>query len=44
MTNRLTYLLFAALFVVVIAVADMNWPQHMGPQDVLVDHLLELNR
>ena len=38
------YLLFAALFVIGIAVADMNWPQYMGPQDVLVDHLLSIVR
>ena len=44
MTNRLSYLLMAVLFVVVIAVADMNWPTHMGPQSVLVDTLFGLNR
>ena len=44
MTNRWAYVLFAAMFVVVIAVADMNWPAHMGPQDVLVDHLLSIVR
>lgn len=44
MSNRLSYLLMAVLFVVVIAVADMNWPTHMGPQNVLVDTLFGLNR
>ena len=42
MTNRLSYLLMAVLFVVVIAVADMNWPSHMGPQNVLMDRLASL--
>ena len=30
-------LLMAVMWIVVIAVADMNWPSHMGPQNVLVD-------
>jgi len=30
MTDRWTLLLFAALWAIVIAVADMNWPDHMG--------------
>jgi hypothetical protein len=44
MSDRIGYLLFAALFVIGIAVADMNWPQHMGPQNVLVDHILAIVR
>jgi hypothetical protein len=42
MSNRLSYLLMAVLFVVVIAVADMNWPAHMGPQNALAEGLLSL--
>ena len=30
-------LLMVVMWVVVIAVADMNWPSHMGDQNVLVD-------
>ena len=30
-------LIFVALWVSVVAVADMNWPSHMGPSSVLVD-------
>ena len=30
-------LLMAVMWIVMIAVADMNWPSHMGPQNVLVD-------
>ena len=30
-------LLMAVMWIVVIAVADMNWPSHMGDQNVLVD-------
>ena len=29
-------LLLAALFVTVLAVADMNWPAHMGEQGALL--------
>jgi len=42
MSDRYTYLLAAVLFVVVIAVADMNWPAHMGPQNALAEGLLSL--
>ena len=42
MTDRYAYLIFAVVFVVLIAVADMNWPAHMGPQNVLADALLSL--
>jgi hypothetical protein len=40
MTNRMVYVLAVVLFGIVIAVADMNWPSHMGPQNVLVDALV----
>ena len=39
---RLQYLLVVIMFGVVIAVADMNWPTHMGPQNALVDALSQL--
>ena len=42
MSDRYTYLLAAVLFVIVIAVADMNWPAHMGPQNALAEGLLSL--
>ena len=42
MTDRYAYLIFAVVFVVVIAVADANWPTHMGPQNALADALLSL--
>jgi hypothetical protein len=29
--------IFVALWGSVVAVADMNWPSHMGPSNVLVD-------
>jgi hypothetical protein len=40
MTDRMAYVLAVVMFGVVIAVADMNWPSHMGPSNVLADHLL----
>ena len=42
MTDRLAWIAFVIMFGVVIAVADMNWPAHMGPSNVLVDGLLGL--
>ena len=30
-------LLMVVMWIVVVAVADMNWPSHMGDQNVLVD-------
>ena len=43
MLNRITdkwvYLLFAVLWITVIAVADMNWPTHMGDRGVLLEVL-----
>ena len=32
-------LLFAVLWIVVIAVADMNWPTHMGDRGALLEVL-----
>jgi len=42
MSTRLSVMLFIGIWVAVVAVADMNWPSHMGPQNVLVDSLLSL--
>jgi len=42
MSNRLQYLLIVVLFGVVLAVADANWPAHMGPQNAMADALLSL--
>ena len=42
MSDRLAWVAFVVMFGIVIAVADMNWPSHMGPSNVLVDGLLGL--
>ena len=42
MSARLEWLVVIVMVGIVIAVADMNWPSHMGPQNVLVDGLLSL--
>ena len=42
MTDRYAYLLAAVLFVTLIAVADMNWPAHMGEQNALADALVSI--
>ena len=43
MLNRIAdkwmYLLFGVLWIVVIAVADMNWPTHMGDRGALLEVL-----
>ena len=36
-SDKWVILLMVVLWTVVIAVADMNWPSHMGDQNVLVD-------
>ena len=35
--DKWAMLLITVIWIVVIAVADMNWPSHMGDQNVLVD-------
>ena len=35
-------LMFVVIVGILMAVADMNWPIHMGPQNVLVDNLMSL--
>ena len=42
MSNRLQYLLVVIMFGIVLAVADANWPTHMGPQNALADALVSL--
>ena len=37
--NKWVYLLFAVLWITVIAVADMNWPTHMGDRGALLEVL-----
>ena len=36
-SDKWAYLIFIVLFGAVVAVADMNWPSHMGPSNVLVN-------
>ena len=38
-SSKWVYLLFAVLWITVIAVADMNWPTHMGDRGVLLEVL-----
>ena len=35
--DKWVILLMTVMWIVVIAVADMNWPSHMGDQNVLID-------
>ena len=42
MSIRLQYIAVVVMFGILLAVADMNWPSHMGPQNVLMDHLSQL--
>jgi len=42
-SNKYLILLFAILWITVIAVADMNWPDHMGGSDSgIVNSILNL--
>ena len=36
-SSKWVIMIMVTLWVVVIAVADMNWPQHMGPQNALIE-------
>ena len=38
-TSKWVYLLFGVLWIIVIAVADMNWPTHMGDRGALLEVL-----
>ena len=42
MSVRLQYIAVIVMFGVVLAVADANWPTHMGPQNALADALVSL--
>ena len=42
MSDRIAVILMVALFGVVLAVADANWPSHMGPQNALADAIVSL--
>jgi len=42
MSDRLSYIIVAAAVAIVIAVADANWPSHMGPQNALADALVTI--
>ena len=37
--NQWHLLALAAIVIALIFVADANWPAHMGPQGVLLDHV-----
>ena len=36
-SSKWVIMIMVTLWGVVIAVADMNWPQHMGPQNALIE-------
>ena len=38
-SSKWVYLVFGVLWIVVIAVADMNWPTHMGDRGALLEVL-----
>ena len=38
-SDKWAYLIFVALFGIVLAVADMNWPDHMGGSGHLMSAL-----
>jgi len=42
MSIRLQWLAVIVMAGVVLAVADANWPAHMGPSNALADALLQL--
>ena len=42
MSDRIAVILMVALFGVVLAVVDANWPSHMGPQNALADAIVSL--
>jgi len=41
-SDKWAVVLFVVIWATVIAVADMNWPQHMGPQNALIDAIRNL--
>ena len=42
MSDRIAVILLVVMFGVVLAVADANWPSHMGPQNALADAIVSL--
>jgi hypothetical protein len=40
MSDRIVVILLVVMFGVVLAVADANWPSHMGPQNALADAIV----
>ena len=43
MTDRMAMIAFVVIWTIVIAVADMNWPDHMGgSSDGIVNSILNL--
>jgi len=42
-SDKWAILMFVVLWGIVVAVADMNWPSHMGPSNVLVNLVLPGN-
>ena len=42
MSIRLQWIAIIVMIGIVMAVADANWPAHMGPQNALADALLSL--
>jgi hypothetical protein len=42
MSDRIVVILLVVMFGVVLAVADANWPSHMGPQNALADAIVSL--
>jgi hypothetical protein len=36
-SDKWAILMFVVIWAIVVAVADMNWPSHMGPSNVLFD-------
>jgi len=42
-SDKWAILMFVVLWGIVVAVADMNWPSHMGERNVLVNLVLPGN-
>jgi hypothetical protein len=42
MSDRIAVILLVVMFGIVLAVADANWPSHMGPQNALADAIVSL--
>jgi hypothetical protein len=42
-SDKWAILMFVVIWAIVVAVADMNWPSHMGPSHVLANLVLPGN-